>query len=102
MAAMRRRLVVVGMVSVMVSGAAGRQQAEQPPWKAKNLQFFPEDITRDALTQRMREFSFALNARCQYCHSGGDGVSFDGVDFASDDKTEKVKARAMLKMTAEI
>jgi len=73
-------------------------QAQQPPWEPKNLRYFPKDITREALVQRMREFSFALSVRCQYCHTGGDGISFDGVDFASDDKSAKVKARAMLKM----
>jgi len=73
-------------------------QAQQPPWEPKNLRYFPKDITREALVQRMREFSFALNVRCQYCHAGGDGISFDGVDFASDDKAAKVKARAMLRM----
>ena len=46
----------------------------------------------------MREFSFALNVRCQYCHTGGDGISFEGVNFASDEKPAKVKARAMLRM----
>jgi tetratricopeptide (TPR) repeat protein len=76
--------------------------AQQPPWKARKLKYFPADITREVLTQRMREFSFALNVRCQYCHSGGDGVSFDGVDFSADDKPAKLKARAMLQMTDEI
>jgi hypothetical protein len=73
-------------------------QAAQAGWKGENLQHFPKDISRARLTQRMREFSFALNVRCQYCHEGGDGVSFDGVDFASDAKPAKVKARAMLKI----
>lgn len=77
-------------------------QTPQPPWKAENLQYFPKDITRQQLTQRMREFSFALNVRCQYCHVGGDGISFDGVVFASDEKPAKVKARAMLRMVDEI
>ena len=76
--------------------------AQQQAWPPKNLRYFPKDITRDELIQRMREFSFALSVRCQYCHTGGDGVSFDGVDFASDEKPAKLKARAMLKMTAAI
>jgi hypothetical protein len=41
----------------------------------------------------MRHFSFALDVRCQYCHLGGDGVSFDGVVFESDDDPDKVKAK---------
>jgi Photosynthetic reaction centre cytochrome C subunit len=76
--------------------------AAQPPWKARNLQYFPGDIDRPALIQRMREFSFSLGVRCQYCHAGGDGVSLEGVDFPSDDKPAKLKARAMLRMTDQI
>jgi tetratricopeptide (TPR) repeat protein len=74
----------------------------QPPDKFENLQFFPKDIARDALIQRMREFSFALGVRCQYCHEGGDGISFDGVVFKSDAKAAKRKAREMLRMTATL
>ncbi len=83
-------------------GAVAAQQPAAPAWKGKNLQYFPADITREALTQRMREFSFALNVRCQYCHAGGDGISFDGVDFASDEKPAKKKARAMLRLTDQV
>lgn len=96
---MRYRLFVIVALLAASAPAAGQQQ---PPWKGKNLQYFPADINRDLLTQRMREFSFALGVRCQHCHSGGDGISFDGVDFSSDDKPAKLKARAMLRMTDEI
>jgi hypothetical protein len=74
----------------------------QAPWTGENLQHFPKDITRPALMQRMREFSFALGVRCQHCHFGGDGVSFDGVVFASDEKPAKVKTRAMLRMVDQL
>jgi hypothetical protein len=77
-------------------------QSPPVPWKGENLQYFPKDITRERLTQRMREFSFALGVRCQYCHAGGDGVSFEGVSFASDDKPAKTTARAMLRMIDEL
>ena len=46
--------------------------------------------------------SFALDVRRQHCHAGGDGVSFDGVVFESDEKPAKVKARAILRMVDEI
>jgi photosynthetic reaction center cytochrome c subunit len=75
---------------------------QQTPWKAENLQYFPKDISRQALTQRMREFSFALGVRCQYCHVGGNGITFEGVSFPSDEKPAKVKARAMLRMVEQI
>src|SRR5262245_33109702 len=97
---MRYRLLTIGAALALTTSAAAQQNA--PPWKGKNLQFFPADIQRDVLTQRMREFSFALGVRCQYCHFGGDGISFDGVDFSSDAKPAKNKARAMLKMTDQL
>lgn len=72
---------------------------QQPP---RNLQFFAKDTPRDALIPRMREFAMALGVRCQYCHTGGDGQSLQGVIFESDDKAAKRKARAMLHMLEDI
>lgn len=96
---MRTALVVVVLVFATTPGWA---QTAAPPWKAENLQFFPKDISRPALTQRMREFSLALGVRCQYCHTGGNGVSFEGVVFASDDKPAKRTARAMLRIVDQL
>jgi photosynthetic reaction center cytochrome c subunit len=97
---MRRYLLCLAF-AVVVAAPAGAQ-TPQAPWKGENLQYFPKDIARPALVQRMREFSLSLGVRCQYCHTGGDGVSFDGVVFASDDKVAKVKARAMLRMVDQL
>ena len=74
----------------------------QIPEKFQNLKYFPKDIARDSLVQVMRGFSFALGVRCQYCHAGGDGVSFVGVKFDSDEKAQKKKARYMLEMVDKI
>jgi tetratricopeptide (TPR) repeat protein len=70
----------------------------QIPAKFTNLQVLPKDISRDSLVGIMRRFSLSLNVRCQYCHVGGDGVSFAGVEFAKDDDPDKLKARFMLRM----
>ena len=75
------------------------QPAQGPP---KNLQVLPKDTARPALIQRMREFSFALGVRCRSCHAGGNGVSFDGVAFESDEKLPKQKARAMMRLVDTI
>jgi tetratricopeptide (TPR) repeat protein len=100
-APMTRQLLLICAALTFVTSLAAQQPAGQP-WKGQNLKYFPADITREALVQRMREFSFALNVRCQHCHAGGDGISLDGVDFASDEKPAKQKARAMLKMLDQI
>jgi len=95
-----RSATVFAMVLVMGTQAAA--QNAQPPWKGENLQFYPKDITRPRLIQAMREFSFGLGVRCQYCHAGGNGVSLEGVVFPSDEKPAKAKARAMLRMVDEL
>ena len=70
----------------------------QIPEQFQNLQVLPAGIARDSLVQIMRGFSFALGVRCQYCHAGGDGISFVGVKFDSDDKATKRTARFMIQM----
>ena len=75
--------------------------AAQIPDEFKNLQFHPEDTTKGELINVMRNFSFALGVRCQYCHVGGDGVSFEGVEFDKDGPN-KEKARFMLRMTENL
>ena len=90
------RALVVAIVLVVGTPAFG--QTPQAPWKGENLQFFPKDISRQDLTQRMREFSFALSMRCEDCHVLPNAPSFDNANFASDDRPTKVMARAMLRM----
>ena len=91
--------VVFAFLALFVTA---KPSAAQIPTTFQNLQHFPRDISREDLVQRMREFSFALGVRCQYCHAGGDGISFDGVKFDSDEKVAKQKARYMLRMVAEL
>jgi len=92
------RTAISGFALMLLASAS---QA-QIPEKFENLQYFPKDFPRDSLIQRMRGFSFTLGVRCQYCHAGGDGVSFAGVVFSSDEKPTKRKARYMLRMVDSI
>lgn len=91
-----RRMCGVWLVTMTLPLATPAES--QIPDEAVNLQYYPEDISRDSLISVMREFSFALGVRCQYCHVGGDGVSFAGVEFDSDEDPDKRKARYMLRM----
>ena len=87
---------------LLVAALAARPVFGQIPEKFENLQALPKDISRDSLTQIMRGFSFALGVRCQYCHAGGDGISFAGVVFKSDEKVAKRNARFMIQMADSI
>src|SRR5882724_1839571 len=74
----------------------------QVPEQYTNLQFLPKDISRADLMSRMRGFSFSLGVKCIDCHVGKDSPTLEGVDFASDEKDTKKKAREMLRMVARI
>ena len=74
----------------------------QIPEEFTNLRVLPNDITRDDLLDVMRRFSLELGVRCQYCHVGGDGVSFEGVEFPSDEDPDKRKARFMLRLVGNL
>ena len=93
---MRRYVVRLALASIAALPIA--PAAAQIPSTFTNLQALPKDISRDSLVQTMRRFALSLNVRCQYCHVGGDGQSFTGVDFASDADPDKLKARFMLRM----
>ena len=94
-----RAAIVIGLA--VWTGSVFAKAQDPTPWTAKNLQHFPRDISRDDLVQRMRQFSFALGVRCEYCHVG-DGASLQTMDFASDEKITKQKARVMLRMVAAL
>ncbi|HET9984832.1 MAG TPA: c-type cytochrome [Longimicrobiales bacterium] len=79
----------------------------QVPDTFVNLKVLPKNITKAELVETMRGFSSALGVRCQHCHemkagSAGAPGGPEPLDFRSDAKTEKQKARAMLRMVAQI
>ena len=77
----------------------------QIPEKFENLQVMPNDIPRDQLIAAMRSFALGLGVRCTYCHvertpgGGADGLD---LDFKSDQKPAKDKARLMMRMVGTI
>jgi photosynthetic reaction center cytochrome c subunit/tetratricopeptide repeat protein len=92
---MTRHVVRALLLCLLVPIAA----SAQIPQKFENLQVLPKDIPRDSLIATMRRVAISLGVRCNYCHTGGDGQSLQGVDFKSDDKPAKKKARFMFAMT---
>jgi tetratricopeptide (TPR) repeat protein len=76
--------------------------AEWPPESLTNLQVLPEDTSVRKLRDVMRGFAGGLGVRCIYCHVGDDPNDLASIDFASDDKIEKRKAREMIRMVQRI
>lgn len=76
----------------------GVSVAAQVPDRFANLQVLPKDIPKQELTNLMRGFSFSLGVRCVTCHVGKSDGSLNEMDFASDTKETKRKARVMMQM----
>ena len=88
----------IGLMMVVVTNAS----AQFPPKAVTNLKVLPADTNVDSLLETMAGFTRALGVRCTYCHAGRDGQPLDSIDFASDMRPAKEKARAMLRMVAAI
>ena len=82
-------------IAVLLAGFA----SAQAPEKFTNLQVLPKDIQKEKLMATMRNFTFALGVRCDYCHAE---TADHKMNFASDDKEEKKTARVMLQMVQAI
>jgi tetratricopeptide (TPR) repeat protein len=75
----------------------------QAPRRFKNLKVFPKDTPRDSLLHAMHGYTDALGVRCQYCHVTRKGsTGRDSLDFASDEKKMKDKARFMIRMVRDL
>lgn len=85
--------------SLGIAGLLAGFASAQMPDKFTNLQVFPKDIQKEKLMAIMRNFSFSLGVRCDYCHAE---TAEHKMNFAADDKDEKKTARVMLHMVQSI
>lgn len=65
-----------------------------------NLQILPKDISKDGLDSVMHHFTASLGVKCNYCHVFH--ADTKKMDFAADDKPEKLIARKMMLMAIDI
>jgi tetratricopeptide (TPR) repeat protein len=97
----RRVPILLALCSLTAALVPVRTMA-QVPQQFENLKHFRRDIPRDSLVTAMRDIATALGVRCWYCHAGGDSITLQGVNFASDSLLTKRKARQMLAMVDQI
>ena len=97
------RLRIVGILfAAIASTASGQVQGKFPPDSLINTQVIPKSTPVMDVVGTMRNFTSALGVRCQFCHVGSEGQPLAQFDFASDQKRNKVVARQMMRMLAEI
>lgn len=93
-------LALGGVLSAIASPAQA-QLPGRPDYVPTNLQVLPM-MPIQVLIDSMGRMGRALGVRCTYCHVGPAGASMADLDFASDDKPEKRKAREMLRIVAAL
>ena len=97
---MRRYLV--GLMLAGASSLSAQVQGKFPPDSLINVQVFPKSTPVMDVVGAMRNFTSSLGVRCQFCHVGSEGQPLSQFDFASDQKRNKVVARQMMRMLAEV
>jgi hypothetical protein len=91
-------ILVIGVSSL----ASAQPPGKFPPDSLINTQVIPHSTPVIEVVGTMRNFTSALGMRCQFCHVGREGQPLEQFDFASDQKRNKLVARQMMRMVAEI
>src|SRR3954469_3962588 len=100
---MRQSMRVLAVLLVCVASIASAQPAGKfPPDSLVNTKVIPHSTPVVDVVGVMRNFTSALGVRCQFCHVGNEGQPLAEFDFASDQKRNKLVARQMMRMLAEI
>lgn len=90
---MRKRMFQIGLVALVLfalaqPGAVAQEEKKDPDWK--NLQVFPETMSRNQLKGVMKGFTQQLGVECTHCHVKD--------EYEKDEKEPKMVARAMVTM----
>jgi hypothetical protein len=97
----KKAVVAASLATAIITCAAGIK-APEPSNGYKNLQVLPKDIsTKDLQKIMVDEFQDGLGVTCGYCHAQEKDGSLH-LDYASDEKPEKLISRKMMLMSIEI
>ena len=100
----KKILLVSLLCAGMIFGQAFAQRHDDDDEKPTNLKVLPKNISGRELHNIMKEYSKSLGVHCNFCHVSeqAEGQGRPKLDFASDNKPEKITARNMMKMTEAI
>ena len=92
------------VVAVCLAGAIDAAAQQWTPSPPKNLKVMAADTDIRSVITAMKGFTQALGVRCEHSHAykGTNPNDLAAFDFASDEKTTKVTARTMMRMTHAI
>ena len=88
------------LVPVLALGA--QPPGKWPPDSLINLQVLPKNASPTQVWGNMRNIAGGLGVECTFCHVGPAGAPLERIDFASDEKRNKLVARQMMRMVQEV
>ena len=97
------KIVTLGLlISLIGLGVAATKPPVEDPEKS-NLKVLPKKLSDNQMDMIMERISRQLGVTCEYCHVPTKPDVFPKrMDFASDEKTEKLIARRMIRMCIQI
>ena len=106
MVSQSRFLFVLTLLPLLACTAV-QQQKQAAATRPDNLEFhnlrvLPQNISKEELENTMRFFARSLGVRCSHCHAANAPGAKPALNFASDAKSEKDTARAMMRMSERI
>jgi Photosynthetic reaction centre cytochrome C subunit len=92
------------LVLSLLATSAVRAQApgKWPPDSLINLQVLPKNASPTQVWGNMRNIAGGLGVECTFCHVGPAGAPLERIDFASDEKRNKLVARQMMRMVQDV
>ena len=93
----------VAVAATLLPIALGAQApGKWPPDSLLNLQVLPKNASPTQVWGNMRNIAGGLGVECTFCHVGAAGAPLERIDFASDEKRNKLVARQMMRMVQEV
>ena len=97
--------IVAALLAIATASTASTLHAQAPgkwpPDSLINVQVFAKNTPVVQVWGNMRNVAFGLGVTCTFCHVGREDAPLEQIDFASDEKRNKLVARQMMRMMQE-
>ena len=98
---MRGRLIAALFLAVSARANA-QPPGKWPPDSLVNVQVIAKTTAPVQVWGMMRNIAGGLGVTCTFCHVGSEGSPLEQIDFASDQKRNKLVARQMMRLVQEV
>lgn len=98
---MQSYVVVLALLTTAATVGA-QAPGKWPPDSLVNVQVIPKTTSPVQVWGTMRNIAGGLGVTCTFCHVGRDDAELAQIDFASDEKRNKLVARQMMRLVQEV